>query len=854
MWTPGPPDEARRREPLRSARGLVALLAILAGLVAPGAWAAGPLVWDEDGDGIDDRIGIVQLLGYRYSFEDADTLGRQRFEVIRQASDLIFGAYVRYSEAPDAADLAALTLIGVQVRHRLLALPALRVRATAAQVQVISALPGVERIEVVPLQYGSTRDGVGAIGAREASGTIEPDLGSLAPTADGRGIVVAILDSGINDGPVGAFPGHEALSGRGVGGASFVTGDSLLDTHRDQSVDPSDPGIGVGSGHGTHIASIVLGSGGTSGFSRGVAPAARFVDVRVLGTAGSGTGLPEALDWCLANRTRDWGSADTTYRGIDVINLSLSSLDRSDGRDLASALCVRLAQAGVVVVAAMGNDGLSGHVPSPAASDGAIAVGAIDIQRTAQAADDLAVDWDNTGPRADDGDTDLLEELKPLVLAPAVGVLAADGDATGDGQGYARRSGTSQAAAFTSGAVACLRSAYPGLSPGSIAAVLRATARRNGPGVPAGAVGTDPRWAAARGFGVLDLAAAVTELTDSTHTQVRRLRISGAGSTIAAVLTTMREHAVQHLVFERASDVNGVPGSYAPVDSVVATGDPGLADGSDCSVYSRTWPVPPAEFGSARWYRVAWSEAGVRRTATPMRVLAPTGPPAATARITVVHDALDTDLGISLRAGGGAFEQLLPGSSAAVETDWVDGISTTGTIAWTFEVDVPSGAADAWLPPTAAAPWELRVTDDGFVNRSGRISAFQLVWHSPSGDITCTSTEVPRPTLEGGAVVSHVPSPTAGVPVSAARLARVQPNPARAGAAITFSLPAGEAEVVRIHDLSGRLRAEFACPASAAAREAVWAARDAAGGRWPAGVYLARSSGGLRARLVLLAP
>lgn len=136
----------------------MALLAILAGLVAPGAWAA--LVWDEDGDGIDDRIGIVQLLGYRYSFEDADTLGRQRFEVIRQASDLIFGAYVRYSEAPDAAD-AALTLIGVQVRHRLLALPALRVRATAAQVRVIDALPGVERIEVVPLQYRSTRDGDG---------------------------------------------------------------------------------------------------------------------------------------------------------------------------------------------------------------------------------------------------------------------------------------------------------------------------------------------------------------------------------------------------------------------------------------------------------------------------------------------------------------------------------------------------------------------------------------------------------------------------------------------------------------------------------------------------------------------
>lgn len=212
---------------------------------------------------------------------------------------------------------------------------------------------------------------MGAIGAREASGTIEPDLGSLAPTADGRGIVVAILDSGINDGPVGAFPGHEALSGRGVGGASFVTGDSLLDTHRDQSVDPSGRGSASARATGRTSPASSWGVAGRAASRAG----SRLRPVSwtcACSAAGSGAGLPEALDWCLANRTRDWGSADTTYRGIDVINLSLSSLDRSDGRDLASALCVRLAQAGVVVVAAMGNDGLSGHVPSPAASDGAI--------------------------------------------------------------------------------------------------------------------------------------------------------------------------------------------------------------------------------------------------------------------------------------------------------------------------------------------------------------------------------------------------------------------------------------------------------------------------------------------------
>ena len=49
----------------------------------------------------------------------------------------------------------------------------------------------------------------------------------------GHGVVVAILDTGINDAADGLYPGHEAVLGRRVGGAEFTHADSLLDTPRD---------------------------------------------------------------------------------------------------------------------------------------------------------------------------------------------------------------------------------------------------------------------------------------------------------------------------------------------------------------------------------------------------------------------------------------------------------------------------------------------------------------------------------------------------------------------------------------------------------------------------------------------
>src|SRR5262245_23652883 len=411
--------------------------------------AAGPFIWDDDDDKIDDRIESVHLLGYQFSFEQGDSTLRQRIDVSRLGLDLVYGVYVVYDHDPTNADLTALASLGMPVLHRLRAVPVVRSAATFVQVQLAAnSLPGVERVEAIPLLYSVVRDAVASVGVRDASERVFPTWAGDGG-GDGEGFVVAILDSGINDQPVNSYPGHESLIGRCLGGAEFVHADSLLDTPRNGSTNPVDHGDELTRGHGTHVAGIILGSGGASGFARGVAPGARFVDVKVLNDLGQGTGVAEAIDWCISNRARNW-NGDANYAGIDVLNLSLSSLDLTDGNDVASRVAHRAVELGMVVVASMGNESLDHYCPSPAGGDDVLAVGAWDVQRTPEASDDLYPSFNDQGPRASDGDNDTYDEQKPDLLAPGVAVLSADGDLSSNGAQYRRLSGTSMSAAVVS--------------------------------------------------------------------------------------------------------------------------------------------------------------------------------------------------------------------------------------------------------------------------------------------------------------------------------------------------------------------------------------------------------------------
>src|SRR5205814_8479357 len=171
------------------------------------------------------------------------------------------------------------------------------------------------------------------------------------------------------------------------------------------------------------------------------------------------------LDWLIYHKNATWGlsGADAIYHGVDVANMSLGGSDASDGTDADCAAVNAAFKAGIVVCVASGNDGNTHYMPSPAAADWALTVGAFTDQNTVDHGDDIVSDFSNEGPRTDDGDSDHLDEMKPNVMGTGAGVMSADGDPSSDGTHYHGLNGTSMATPSVAGIVALVRSANPPL-------------------------------------------------------------------------------------------------------------------------------------------------------------------------------------------------------------------------------------------------------------------------------------------------------------------------------------------------------------------------------------------------------
>lgn len=206
-----------------------------------------------------------------------------------------------------------------------------------------------------------------AAAAQGVSGGAAVNLGALRADARfagfmGQGFTSVIIDTGIN----ASHPlfGPDA-NGDGVG-------DRIVYRHDFTTA------LGAGSasdanGHGTHVASLIAGSGASYS---GVAPGAGIIALKVLGAGGSGSFalVEDALQWVVANVTR---------YNIASVNLSLgdgangvSRVSRYGLGDELSALAAR----GVVVTAAAGNSYGAFQSPGlayPASDPSVIAVGAV---------------------------------------------------------------------------------------------------------------------------------------------------------------------------------------------------------------------------------------------------------------------------------------------------------------------------------------------------------------------------------------------------------------------------------------------------------------------------------------------
>ncbi|MHA1813365.1 MAG: S8 family serine peptidase, partial [Candidatus Thorarchaeota archaeon] len=184
------------------------------------------------------------------------------------------------------------------------------------------------------------------------------------------------------------------------------------------------------------------------------------------------------IDWAIDN-------------GMDVISMSLGGGDYDQAFDDAID---RAYDAGIVVVAASGNDG-KGTISYPAAYDNAIAVGAID-------SDHNLADFSNYGPEQE-------------IVAPGVDIYSTMPTYTvalnywfmgGYSQNYDRMSGTSMATPMVAGVVALILSANPDLTPPEVRDILHTTS------VDLGSAGWDQYF----GYGEVNAKAAVDEAGGGT--------------------------------------------------------------------------------------------------------------------------------------------------------------------------------------------------------------------------------------------------------------------------------------------------------------------------------------------------
>ncbi|MEE1807623.1 S8 family serine peptidase [Streptomyces sp. BE133] len=251
-----------------------------------------------------------------------------------------------------------------------------------------------------------------------------PQIGApeaWAKGVDGKGVKVAVLDTGVD-------LGNADVKGRVTATSSFVPG---VATVRD------------GHGHGTHVASTIVGSGAnSSGKYKGVAPGADLLVGKVLADQDGGQ-----FSWIVNGM--EWAAA----QGADVVSMSLGGSTNSPHDPMTQAVDRLSATTGTLFVISAGNSGPGETtISSPGTADSALTVGAVDK------ADALA-GFSSRGPRVGDS------AIKPEITAPGVSIVAARAAGTSMGTpvdaNYTSASGTSMAAPHVAGAAALLAQRHP---------------------------------------------------------------------------------------------------------------------------------------------------------------------------------------------------------------------------------------------------------------------------------------------------------------------------------------------------------------------------------------------------------
>jgi serine protease AprX len=329
------------------------------------------------------------------------------------------------------------------------------------------------------------------------------------PRFTGRGVVIALLDSGFYPHPDLTEPVNRIKAWVDAGSEPI---EAMGFTHDER---PQWPGCDAGESHQWHGLMTSTTAAGNGYLSHGLycsmASEADLVLIQVREPDGpiSNASIERGLRW-LVEHGRELG--------VRVVSISVAGdpVEPLAGNPVDAAIA-ELVEQGMVVLAAAGNSGQRSLVP-PATAPDALTIGGIDDQNTLSP-DDVALWHSNYGLSGEGA-------IKPELVAPSIWVVSpllpetetarkaaalferrAAGDESVEAEidglklvtpHYQHVDGTSFATPIVASSVACLLQANPKLSPEAVRDILQATAETL-PGIPI----------ERQGHGILDVSQAI---------------------------------------------------------------------------------------------------------------------------------------------------------------------------------------------------------------------------------------------------------------------------------------------------------------------------------------------------------
>ncbi len=272
-------------------------------------------------------------------------------------------------------------------------------------------------------------------------------------TTGSADVLVAVVDTGV-------LTNHPDIAGNldpnDRNGVDFISDPARSNDGDGVDGNADDPGdaaaLDGGGYHGTHVAGTIAAVTNNAQGVAGVCWRCRIMPIRVLGNEGSGSSY-DILQGMLYAAGLSNASGILPVKRADIINLSLGGPGYSQATQDAIQ---RIVAAGVLVVAAAGNDG-TGNLSYPASYSQVVSVGAVTPSRTRAPFSQF--------------------NAAVSVVAPGTGV----GSTVGRGQranpgfeyGYGSYNGTSMATPHVAGVAALMKSLYPAMRPEQFHAAVR---------------------------------------------------------------------------------------------------------------------------------------------------------------------------------------------------------------------------------------------------------------------------------------------------------------------------------------------------------------------------------------------